>query len=296
MLVAAGSNGCGQLGLGDEDDRDGYVEVRLKLPQPVRICGGGNSTLICGEKAFLAGKLGDFESNVFTEIAHPHNRKWLLGSAGWDQVFLVDDHHSVYTMGRGKRGELGLGDTVQAENLALVTTFEAVKSIKSAMSHTLVLLENGQVWGWGYNRLGQLNQREKSVSQPTLLSDRATDVACGRDYSLIVQDGKCMVWGKLRNGELFDGKPCTHVYSGWSFAAIELGNHYTWTGNNSHAQLAAPVAIDKLALGSEHSLALVGEKIVSWGWGEHGNCPAPYKVTPNAEIFAGCATSFIYIP
>ncbi|KAI5841203.1 hypothetical protein BZA05DRAFT_413549, partial [Tricharina praecox] len=45
-------------------------------------------------------------------------------------------------------------------------------------------------------------------------------------------------------------------------------------GRNDKGQLPPKglQGVQEMAVGSEHGLAVVGGKVVTWGWGEHGNC------------------------
>jgi len=92
------------------------------------------------------------------------------------------------------------------------------------------------------------------------------------------------------------------------------GKLVSW-GRDDHGQLTPPQLppVSKIAIGSEHTLALTAEgEVCAWGWGEHGNCGpgavdgdvkgrwntvASSKYLPQGSaislVGAGCATSWI---
>jgi protein ATS1 len=87
-------------------------------------------------------------------------------------------------------------------------------------------------------------------------------------------------------------------------------------GRNDRGQLPPPGTPNpsKLAVGSEHVLAVVGDRrLVAFGWGEHGNCGPTTDAQGNVSgriadipidleegqkldaVGAGCATSWVVI-
>lgn len=105
-----------------------------------------------------------------------------------------------------------------------------------------------------------------------------------------------------------------NAYSSWSnIYFLDIRSQVvTGLGRNDHGQLP-PAALPKLrtiAVGSEHCVGLTdGGKVVTWGWGEHGNCgrrtddtgqgwslldPLSSAEEEPTGIGAGCATTFVW--
>lgn len=282
MLLACGSNGRGQLGLGHTEDVDKWTEIPLDLEdeENVDIAGGGNHTCIVNAgRAWFAGS----GNCSFYEIERPQGLDWLKCSAGWDFTVLIDSDSGVWVAAAGSM-----------EPPKQIAGLKDVTRVESGMMHTIVGTADGTLWGWGAARKGQLGDFHgiKQVTELTKLPVSSHYFSCGRDFTI------------LGSGAVL-GRPWTipqshQIRCGWSFAAY--GNK-TWhfIGNNSHGQTEPPHHdYETIALGSEHGLgALADGTVETWGWGEHGNCPSPLKIHKNKfktiKLFGGCATSFIYL-
>jgi protein ATS1 len=173
-----------------------------------------------------------------------------------------------------------------------------ITAIEAGMAHVVVLLSNGQAYGWGASRKGQLGeqyQRQKILRDPRRL-DVGPDgrrllpfvperVILGRGYTVFLRrGGKPVTWGSMAGdagAEWLFGQGDTAV-SGWSSVHVLSGSGSGSSpgvvqsmGRNNHGQFA-PVnlpPIRAIAAGSEHCVALTVEgQVIAWGWGEHGNC------------------------
>lgn len=301
MLFACGSNGRGQLGVGHCDDLGEFTAV-LGVDGPVlEVAGGGNHTLVLlpDGVAMASGSNDEMQLGVvgdgttkFTKVSHPDGLRWTHVAAGWAFSVFIDEHAQVWTCGSGKKGELAT--EIESHGLERVYMFKAaVVAVKTAMAHTLVLLETGQVYGWGASRKGQLGIHQAKVVEPVLVGSNARQISVGRDFSVMLpKSGNPIILGNFR-GHIPETDSNLSIVSGWSSIAF-VGERVVVTGNNSHGQQDAPLIEhpDQVAAGSEHYLALKDNTIVSWGWGEHGNCPEPTSASDATSIFAGCATSY----
>lgn len=263
-------------------------------------------------------------------------------SATWEGSFLVasvgDGEEVVFALGSGARGELGLGDgagmrrAVSAVNVpGLPLRGNTVSAISSGMGHSVVVLSNGEVYGWGGARKGQLGEKVKErkiVWEPVKIEDtgfRATGAACGREFTVIMGDataGEFVIlgskdnkWGVLADVPRLDSLTgYKGIYASWHGVYVhQHDSSLSAWGRNDRGQLP-PVDIPKpkqLAIGSEHGLALLDDgTVVAFGWGEHGNCGPDTDAQGNVSgkwnkipltieganvvgIAAGCATSWI---
>lgn len=323
--------------------------------RPVSIRLGGNHTLLLLE----SGELFSAGDNTHGQCGHPvdkdethipvfkkvnHVKKWKAVACGWEFSVLVDIDDDFYVCGLGLKGELGSGEKVR--ELALAKTAwrfsSAVESIKASLSHTIIKLEDGSFYGFGSCRRGQLGRME-----PILVGDKTKQRALvwwprkldfgvdaplqysvGRDVTVIIDEKRtCHVFGKEPTTRLLDTEVLS-LKSMWSSTHIlcqdAAGKKKILSfGNNSHGQLFpgdADLNIVNFEIGSEHGLLLESEnKVLAWGWGEHGNCgkqkPLPegahadidqqvtfnylnplYNGTHSVVLLgAGCATSWVAI-
>ena len=189
---------------------------------------------------------------------------------------------SVWSWGYNDNGQLGVGSAPSSSISALWVAGlpRPVSAVAAAGNHSLAVLGDGTVWGWGQNTSGVLGTgaantaRETTPVQvgggPTPLGGIAT-VATGADHSLGVDGaGRVWAWGANQSGEL--GDPSTPPSSvrgpglvpgvgggaravaaglGSSLVATADGGVWGW-GRNESGQLglatsATPVAPTKVA-------------------------------------------------
>ena len=211
---AWGLNGAGQLGLNHEDISYSPVPIRVEGLTDVRAVG-----------------------------------------AGYNFSVAVMENGTVNTWGSDNDEALGNGagesSSFVPTTIAGITNARAVASSETG-THTLALLANGKVKGWGYNAYGQVGNGEEGgspVATPTTvlnLSD-VKAVSVGYVNSLALKtDGTVRAWGSGSEGELgpdVTSSPTPVAISG----------------------LARIVAI---ASGSDHNVALRDDGKVK-GWGDN---------------------------
>jgi protein ATS1 len=196
------------------------------------------------------------------------------------------------------------------------------------MAHTVVVLSNGDAYGWGDGRKGQLGEPAAIVWSPRKIEGIAfavKKVACGREFTYLVGDpegGHHIVLG-LNKWNIKTSMP--ESVGGWKDIGASWGSIYVLYGNghllswgrNDHGQLAPAdlPELQNIAIGSEHALGLTLDgKLVAWGWGEHGNCGPELDddgdvkgrwneiplhgagtLSSASGIGAGCASSWVFV-
>ncbi|KAN0076473.1 Regulator of chromosome condensation 1/beta-lactamase-inhibitor protein II [Elaphomyces granulatus] len=366
QLFAFGSNGSGQLGIGHLEDVSAPTKCVFpeEWSSPgtspagqdaiIRVVAGGNHTLILFRTGAVYatgstenGRCGfpvADQSIPETGALQPDFRRVLVHldgryvdtfkaiSATWEASFLVSTDDEVFVLGFGSRGELGLGkgrtETVSCPGR--IPEFPPqgtqIVAISSGIGHTVVVLSNGDVYGWGGARKGQLGvavSERKVLWTPEKVDGilfRATGAACGREFTIVAgspKTGEFIVIGSDKWG-VISGAPQTVI--GHSVAASWNGIYVhqpdmsikAW-GRNDRGQLP-PSDFPKpkqIAVGSEHAVALLDDQtIVAFGWGEHGNCGPETDAQGNVKerwsqislavedvravsVAAGCATSWV---
>ncbi|KAF1826058.1 RCC1/BLIP-II [Dissoconium aciculare CBS 342.82] len=347
-LYAFGSNGSGQLGIGHAIDVSEPTEVLLdsnaKHKKIVNIASGGNHTLILFHDGTVISH-GDNDDGRC--LHHSEDDSWAprndssiadtdaLSSNGvshiaatWAASIVVSGSTAVRVIGSGEFGQLGLGPGATISVVpTLIEDFPPhglhIVKLAACMAHVVAVLSNGEVWGWGAGRKGQLGRPAEIVWAPRKIEGinfPVVDVACGKDFTCIFgdsQEGKCVFLGLDRNdrfnlkGNVPQQIPdWEQVASSWGclFVRTNTGQIVAW-GRNDHGQLPPKdlPPLKAFAVGSEHCVGLTKAGIiVAWGWGEHGNCGRPGEDLDEVEktwvelesgdevsaVFAGCATSF----
>lgn len=221
----------------------------------------------------------------------------------------------VFVLGSTPKGELGLGPNTTTEVTpgTSIPNFPppgaTITVLASGMGHSVAVLSNGEVYGWGGARKGQLGEDLKSqkiVWSPARMEGipfRAAGAVCGREFTVVFgQTGKGELvflgdrgnrWGisevpsclSLRGAGILDIGASWHgIYvhrapagsgaENTSDGADGAGSIVAW-GRDDHGQLPPPDLPSpiKIAVGSEHVLALLDDgSVAAFGWGEHGNC------------------------
>ncbi|CAN8097305.1 unnamed protein product [Discula destructiva] len=367
ILYALGSNGSGQLGIGHAQDVSIPREVLFRpgssptiTTGPIsRVAAGGNHTLLLTADGQHLSWAGDASTGACGPLASPEARAYAAKSvaqelvalsepgtttthiaATWEASVVVQQDATtgrstiVSTFGAGQKGELAQGQfVIRSPSPCRLANFPtpgtAVVDLAASMAHIVVVLDNGEVWGWGSGRKGQLGARVEGVAyEPRRVEGvgfKAARAVCGREFTAVFgspDSGEVAVFGADKAGVQTNAPASVAGYKdvGASWGGVYIlngdGTLLSW-GKDDHGQLAPPglPRLAKMAVGSEHVVALTEEgDVISWGWGEHGNCgplvenndvkgrwntiASKKYIPPGSEIAAigaGCATSWISI-
>ncbi|KAI0015446.1 RCC1/BLIP-II [Xylariomycetidae sp. FL0641] len=364
-LFSLGSNGSGQLGVGHKEDISVPKQVKFAGQGPhgkiTRVAAGGNHTILLSDsgKAYWSGDAtngccgivddAEKDSTEFREVSISKTQDpgtVAFVACTWDStVFVTADESGkatrVYTCGSQQESNSGpsasSGDGSKAPTL--VSDFPPagthIIDIAAGFRHIVVVLANGDAYGWGNGRKGQLGEIPE-VSEPKGLVKQprkikgvdfkvAKAVCCQYTTCLTAEpgDGRIQVLGadkwKLQSNAPVEVPNWKSIDASWGSIYIlqRNGTVLAW-GRDDHGQLPPPglPELADIAAGSEHVLALTEDgQVLAWGWGEHGNCgPQTEKFgdvkgrwnvlaslknlsegSSITAIGAGCATSWIEI-
>jgi hypothetical protein len=145
----------------------------------------------------------------------------------------------------------------------------AILDVDVGASFTLVVLNNGTLVTWGFNRQGQ-------TTIPRWMASRLfTRVETGSNYALALgQDGRVYGWGVNNFGQLNIPRAAlrdvTDISASLGHAmALKVNGDLVIWGRNDFRQLNAPLSARKglsgIAAGHSHSLAIKGGKVIAWG-------------------------------
>lgn len=311
-------------------------------------CAGDSSTGACGP----ANPAGQGASAAQQQhVVHPVNLPTAADgttpapvrfvAATWEASVIVqaDEHGrnmAVSAFGVGMKGELGQGQfIVRTPAISHIKGFPPtgddaeVVDLAACVGHVVAVLSNGEVYGWGNGRKGQLGTAVDGVAdEPRRVEGvgfRVSRAVCGREFTCLFgapESGEILVLGADKAG-VRSAAPATaldwkDVGASWGGVYIlkQDGSLVSW-GRDDHGQLAPPQLpkLSQTSIGSEHAVVLTEDgDVLSWGWGEHGNCGpktengdvkgrwntiASKKYIPSGSeivgIGAGCATSWISI-
>ncbi|AAG12544.1 Unknown Protein [Arabidopsis thaliana] len=162
----------------------------------------GGELLFCGATAWdiIGKRKGAMEGNLVSPtrlrpLVGVNIRFVATGCASFHCVAL-DVEGRCYTWGRNEKGQLGHGDMIQRDRPTVVSGLSKHKIVKAAAgrNHTVVVSDDGQSLGFGWNKYGQLglgsakngfvSVEVESTPLPCVVSDEVTNVACGADFTV----------------------------------------------------------------------------------------------------------------
>jgi E3 ubiquitin-protein ligase HERC3 len=106
-----------------------------------------------------------------------------------------------------------------------------VLKVACGESHSLALVESGDLYAWGRGYEGQLGIRSsiETVSIPkyidSLFRKRIVEIACGSRHSLAIdENGDLYTWGEARCGQLGHGKQRSQIFPTKVELCDDVGN------------------------------------------------------------------------
>ena len=216
-LWGTGYNGNGQLGLGDGNNRTTFTQITANADDIKSVYCGWNHTLIlendgtlwgCGDNQYGQLGLGDnTDRYIFTQITTNTNDIKSV-YCGTNHTFILENDGTLWGTGYNVYGQLGLGDTTNRTTFTVITTnTNDIKSVCCGENHTLILKNDGTLWGTGYNGNGQLGlgdgNNRTTFTQITANADDIKSVYCGWNHTLILEnDGTLWGCGDNQYGQL----------------------------------------------------------------------------------------------
>ncbi|XP_058014509.1 secretion-regulating guanine nucleotide exchange factor isoform X2 [Ahaetulla prasina] len=336
-LLAWGANSYGQLGLGHKND--------VLLPKAVKSflfnqsCiknitgGGGHSAVLTGN-----GQVFSCGSNSYGQLGIPDilgrctipamikclQDKIINIAAGLRHAVAVAESGSVFQWGIGMASQAkrmcqgkNIPSFLRAKEPCKVPGFENVKvrSVASGSHHVVSLTDDGDLYVWGNNKHKQLLSKDSVVLEPQKIEahyfegEKIRRIWSGWTH-LVAQSEteKVFTWGREDYGQLGRNEmPC----EGQSKDRKESKEHHLKESFYTPATVPRLSGASEIACGSEHNLAIVGNRCFSWGWNEHGMCgneteeyvclPQPVESLSSSELLligcgAGHSLAFCSLP
>ena len=248
--------------------------------------------------------------NYFTpiEIEYLRGKKIIQIAGGIAHTVALTAEGQVFAWGNNDYSQLGLEDSGHKGNHFTPTEIVALrgkKIIQIAVEglNTVALTNEGEVFAWGDNGVGQLGlgdylDRNQPTEVPGLQD--VVQVSVGKFHSLAVtKDGRLFAWGDNGKGQLglgdnLDRNQPTEVPGlqdvvqvsvgkGYSLAVTKDGRLFAW-GDNGVGQLGLGDTLDRnqptevsglwtvaqVSAGEFHSLAATSDGRL-FAWGDNGN-------------------------
>ncbi|MER7213318.1 S8 family serine peptidase [Streptosporangium sp. NPDC000239] len=263
QVWAWGDNGQGQLGLGNTTAKKVPSQVP-GLTGVTSVSAGDDYSLALKSDGTIwawgdnsQGQLGNgttTDSTVPVQVTGISNAVAI--SAGLGHALAVLSDGTVRAWGDNSLGQLGYvgPDSPAAVAVAGLTGVRtAPDSVAAGGVHSLALMADGTVKGWGANGIGQLGDGTTTDrATPTAVTGLTgvTQISSRGDHALaLLSDGTVKAWGDNSEGQLGDG---------------------TTTGRTTPISVPGLANVNSIAAGSRHSVATA--ESVSWAtyaWGDN---------------------------
>ncbi|OZJ01736.1 hypothetical protein BZG36_05118 [Bifiguratus adelaidae] len=298
---------------------DAFNEQQEALRFKDVTCGWTFTVLLCLQGNVYVtghGKHGELGHGSFLTDTHakllrvPLPQPAVEVTCGWRHVLVLLEDGSVFGWGSGRNGQLGPRvnplsthdklDIRTPHHITSIALEEAFPFRHLTCGHLFSIIRHTDesLEGFGSNKYGQLGLPPTSTPvHPVQLPNvaHARLVQCGWHHTVLLD----------RQG---------HVFSAGRNDHGQLGRHVDATSTDSPIPLddvfsSVYVPVKAIACGSEHTVALTEDGVVTWGWNEHGNCGTggqddvirPYRIQDFpllgervVGVSAGCGNTWIW--
>ncbi|XP_058858782.1 secretion-regulating guanine nucleotide exchange factor isoform X1 [Acipenser ruthenus] len=222
-------------------------------------------------------------------------------AAGACHSVCLTEEGAVFMWGSNKHGQLTSSEPFLCQALRIHPRLfkgAAVSAVWSGWTHVVCRTERGDIFTWGRADYGQLGRKAAANGSGRT---EARDLTDGSS----TQSATCIPLTVLDLAGASQGslKDRVHLDSGEWIAGgdgmISTENSFYTSRNGLENKTDKQRSCLQVSCGSEHNLAVVGGRCLSWGWNEHGMCgdgtetnlstPQPITALQNTRpVLIGC--------
>lgn len=214
--------------------------------------------------------------------------------------FHILEAGALYSVGWNAYGQCGTGDCEPVRSprrLDALSTAFPIRSVAAGEKHSLAVGSQGEVWGWGLNRYGQLGLED---DVPRLEAWESSELSKESDVHFKAEDFVHSTPQRLQSLTR-DGVQAKSVFSGWNYSIVltEMGQLFSFgwgmygqlgQGDLTNEFLPRPIDfasetgdvdagdyddddedIVDCACGLWHAVAITESgKVYTWGYGKDG--------------------------
>lgn len=257
------ANVFGMLGLGDQQDRQTPTKIQ-GLGKAKAIAAGRTHSLIILENGDLysfgrndGGMLGhgDYQNKLVPTKVQGIS-KAVAAAGGNAHTLVLLENGDVYSFGSNSSGQLGVPreDKTPHHIPRKISLPGKAKAIAAGDIHSLVLLENGDVYAFGHNRSGGLGYDAAGGVNYSFTPGKVQGIGAAKAVSAGSQSSLVL----LENGDLYS-------FGNNQYGQLGLGDT---TDRNRPTKVAALKGVSLITSGYHHSLAVLENgEVYSFGMG-----------------------------
>ncbi|XP_075588697.1 uncharacterized protein LOC142597648 [Dermatophagoides farinae] len=183
----------------------------------------------------IHGQITGYKESSYESIIHIDNLENVkLIVCGGLHSLSITNKGEIYSWGLNSCGQLGLGDA-KNRNTPCLVAFQnddsidiQIKDIVAGPLFSLFLFKNGQLWGCGSNKNGELGlgddiKRSKLTKIPI---ENVRKIACSKfcSFSLAYDGSSYYAWGKTENGKWSSPRKLDDSHSSFASASVQVLN------------------------------------------------------------------------
>ncbi|TXK71836.1 hypothetical protein [Paenibacillus sp. N3.4] len=208
MWSAGSLNDVGSLGTGDYKTSENFIQIGKNKTWKAVSSNYGHAAAIAEDGSLWtwglnnAGQLGDgtlTNRNIPSKVGNSND---------WEEVYVG----SYHTMAVKSDGSIWAWGATTGKRLNIETDQEDIKKpmkifdnltykkISVGNVHTLVIREDGTLWGWGYNHNGQLGiNGDEDLIFSKISDEKWKDISASDDSSYMIKETEhCTLWAKIK--------------------------------------------------------------------------------------------------
>ncbi len=215
VLYVWGKNSYGQLGVGDEVNKNTPIKVTAINGKVMELIISNSFSVYAiledgslyawGDNYF--GELGvgdEVNKNTPTKVNLPSKIKELITTGL--SVYAILEDSSLYVWGKNSYGQLGVGDEVNKNTPTKVNLPSKIKELITTGSSVYALMEDSSLYSWGNNDIGQLgvgDEVNKNTPTKVNLPGKIKElITTGSSVYALMEDSSLYSWGDNYFGEL----------------------------------------------------------------------------------------------
>lgn len=221
-LYVWGKNSYGQLGVGDEVNKNTPIKVTAINGKVMELIIGYSFSVYAiledgslyawgNNQSGILGVGDEANTNTPTKVNLPGKIKELITNGS--SVYALMEDSSLYAWGNNESGKLGVGDEVNRNTPTKVNLPGKIKKLITSSSASYAILEDGSLYAWGYNYYGELgigsNEDKNTPTKVTAINGKIMDLIINSDKNstyksifAIIKDGSLYAWGNNKGGQL----------------------------------------------------------------------------------------------